>query len=58
MISSFLRVREMFGDVIMSSAFVSCVCCSEFFCFFGIPLHKTVVILKSQVEISSEFGKT
>jgi hypothetical protein len=34
MISSLLRVREMFVDVIMSSAFVSYVGCSDCFCFF------------------------
>jgi hypothetical protein len=58
MISSLLHVREMFVDVIMFSAFVSSVGCSDCFCFFGIPLHKTVAILKSQVKISSRFGKT
>lgn len=58
MISSLRRVREMFVDVIMSSAFVSSVRCSDCFCLFGIPLHKTVVNLKSQVKISSQFGKT
>jgi len=57
-ISSLLHVREMFVDVIMSSAFVSSVGFSDCFCFFGIPFHKIVVILKSQVKISSQFGKT
>ena len=58
MISSLLRVREMFVDVIMPSAFAFFVGCLDCFCFFGIPTHKTVVILKSQVTISSLFGKT
>jgi len=57
-ISSRLHVREMFVDVIMSSSFVSSVGCWDRFCFFGVPFHKTVVILKSQVKISTQFGKT